>query len=433
MDHAKWPPYQSPGFHCPQPSELIFLPSNLFAKTDPGCPATTAMFQQKYVPQKNVIITTTRHWPHPSGPALCAQHRSMDDPQKSPYQFPGFHCPQPSELIFFALKSFCQNRSRMSCYHGNVSAKICAAKKCHHNHHTTLASSLEPRPLRPAPLYGPCKMAPYQSPGFHCPQPSELIFLPSNLFAKTDPGCPATTAMFQQKYVPQKNVSIIIARHSPHPSSPALCAQHRSMDDPQKSPYQFPGFHCPQPSELIFLPSNLFAKTDPGCPATTAMFQQKYVPQKNVSIIIARHSPHPSSPALCAQHRSMVHAKWPPYQSLRVSLSATQRTHFFLPSNLFAKTDPGCPATTAMFQQKYVPQKNVSIIIARHSPHPSSPALCAQHRSMDHAKWPPYQSPGFHCHNPANSFFCPQIFLPNRSRMSCHHGNVSAKICAAKK
>ncbi len=140
--------------------------------------------------------------------------------------------------------------------------------------------------------------------GFHCPQPSELIFLPSNLFAKTDPGCPATTAMFQQKHVLQKkqhNHRTTFASSS----SPALCAQHRSMDHAKSIP---PGFTARNPANSFFCPQIFLPKPIPDVLLPRQCFS-KNMCCKKISITTARHLPHPSSPALCAQHRSMDHAK----------------------------------------------------------------------------------------------------------------------------
>ncbi len=188
MDHAKWRLTNPSGFHCPQPSELIFLPSNLFAKTDP-----------------DVL---------------------------------------PPRLCF---------------------SKICAAKTCQHNHRTTFASSLEPPPFAPNTALWTMRNGALTNPsGFHCPQPGELIFLPSNLFAKTDPGCPATTVMFQQKYVPQKHVSITTARHSPHPLSP-----HPLRPTPLYGPCEMaplpipPGFIARNPANSFFCPQIFLPKPIP--------------------------------------------------------------------------------------------------------------------------------------------------------------------------
>ncbi len=197
----------------------------------------------------------------------------------------------------------------MSCYHGNVSAKTCAAKTCQHNRRTTFASSLEPPHFAPNTALLTIPKSLLTNPRVSLSATQRTHFFALKSFCQNRSRMSCHHGNVQQKYVPQKNVSITTARHSPHPRAPPF-APNTALWTMQNGPLTNPtGFHCPQPSELIFLPSNLFAKTDPGCPATTAMFQRKYVPQKHVSIITARHSPDPSSPALCAQHRSMDHAK----------------------------------------------------------------------------------------------------------------------------
>ncbi len=109
------------------------------------------------------------------------------------------------------------------------------------------------------------------------------MFLPSNLFAKTDPGCPATTAMFQQKHVPQKHVSITAARHSPHPSSPRPFATNTALWTIPKSPLTNPsGFHCPQPSELMFRPQIFLPKPIPDVLLPRQCFS-KNMCRKNMS------------------------------------------------------------------------------------------------------------------------------------------------------
>ncbi len=227
----------------------------------------------------------------------------MTIPKSPPYQSHGFHCPHPSELIF-CLKSFCQNRSRMSCYHGNVSAKTCAAKTCQHNRRTTFASSLEPPHFAPNTALLTIPKSLLTNPRVSLSATQRTHFFALKSFAKTDPGCPATT---------QCSAKICAAKKCQH-NHRTTFASSSSPRPLRPTPLYGPCKMAPLPIPRVFIvrnPANSFFCPQIFCQNRSrmschhAMFQRKYVPQKHVSIITARHSPDPSSPALCAQHRSM--------------------------------------------------------------------------------------------------------------------------------
>ncbi len=164
------------------------------------------------------------------------------------------------------------------------------------------------------------------------------------------------------------------------------------------------------------------------------MFQQRYVPQKNVSITTARHSPRSSSPHPLRPTPLYGPCKMAPLPIPPGFIARNPANSFFCPQIFLPKPIPDVLPPRPCFSKNMRRKKSQHNHRTTFASIPRAPTLCAQHRSMDHAKWPPYQS--HRVSLPATRrthFFALKSFCQNRSLMSCYHGSVSAKTCAAKK